>query len=336
MRSKAKGEFKVSDYQVTADGVHVWQFDPDFPLEVVYHSLSGLEPFRMNRHDYLEIVYVQTGELVWQIQERFLAQKKGDLFVMGGLFYHRVTENSRSRVNAISLFFQPGLIQSSALPSEGAEYLMPFLLQDSTFPHVISAKTKIPSQIVHWIGQINDEMPANSDRARLSVRTYLKMILLILANHFATYKGTIRAYERRQEHLRRLSPLFDFLERHYSEQIVISDAASLVGMSNSHFRRFFKQTTGKSFVTYLNHFRIARAQEVLESSDKTIAEVGLDVGFCDQSYFGLVFRRLTKITPLEYRQRSRTQPMENFDPPIPNVSRAPCGQTNRPKFRADE
>jgi AraC-like DNA-binding protein len=162
------------------------------------------------------------------------------------------------------------------------------------------------------------------------------MILLILANHFATYKGTIRAYERRQEHLRRLSPLFDFLERHYSEQIVISDAASLVGMSNSHFRRFFKQTTGQSFVTYLNHFRIARAQEVLESSDKTIAEVGLDVGFCDQSYFGLVFRRLTKITPLEYRQRSRTQPMENFDPPIPNVSRAPCGQTNRPKFRADE
>ena len=315
MKSKAKGEFRVSDCQVTADSVHVWKFDPDFPLEVVHHSLSGLQPFRMNRHNYLEIVYVQTGELVWQVQERFLAQKKGDLFVMGGLFYHRVTELSRSRVSAISLFFLPRLIQPSALPSEGAEYLAPFLLQDSTFPHVISANTKIPSQIVYWIRQINNEMPANSDRARLSVRTYLKMILLILANHFATYKATARAYERRQEHLRRLRPLFDFLERHYSEPLAISVAAPLVGMSNSHFRRFFKKTTGQSFVTYLNHFRIARAQEVLESSDKTIAEVGLEVGFCDQSYFGLIFRKLIKMTPLEYRQRFKeSRPLRAVTP----------------------
>jgi len=77
-----------------------------------------------------------------------------------------------------------------------------------------------------------------------------------------------------------------------------------VNMSPSHFRRAFKQVTGQSFVLYLNHFRIAKAQELLVSTDKSIAEVGMEVGFCDQSYFGLIFRRCTQMTPHFYRNRA--------------------------------
>jgi AraC-like DNA-binding protein len=73
-------------------------------------------------------------------------------------------------------------------------------------------------------------------------------------------------------------------------------------MSKAHFMRSFKQVTGHSFDTYLNHFRIAKAQVLLASTDKPISEVGRDVGFGDQSYFGLVFRRLIQVTPREYRK----------------------------------
>jgi AraC-like DNA-binding protein len=74
-------------------------------------------------------------------------------------------------------------------------------------------------------------------------------------------------------------------------------------MSKPHFMRCFKKETGQSFDTYLNRFRITKAQALLASTDLPITRVGQDVGFSDQSYFGLVFRRLLQITPRDYRKQ---------------------------------
>jgi len=57
-------------------------------------------------------------------------------------------------------------------------------------------------------------------------------------------------------------------------------------------------------VVYLNHFRIAKAEVLLTATKKTIAEISQEVGFCDQSYFGLVFRGATGFSPRDYKSRS--------------------------------
>lgn len=66
----------------------------------------------------------------------------------------------------------------------------------------------------------------------------------------------------------------------------------------------FKEVTGQSFVAYLNGYRVTKAQGLLASTDKPIAEISLEAGFCTQSYFGMVFRRVTGVTPLAYRLQS--------------------------------
>jgi AraC-like DNA-binding protein len=66
----------------------------------------------------------------------------------------------------------------------------------------------------------------------------------------------------------------------------------------------FKEVTGQSFVTYLNGFRVAKAQGLLSTTDKPLSEISLEAGFCTQSYFGMVFRRVTGMTPLAYRMQS--------------------------------
>jgi AraC-like DNA-binding protein len=84
----------------------------------------------------------------------------------------------------------------------------------------------------------------------------------------------------------------------------VEQAALSVGMSKSSFMRFFKQTTGQPFVVYLNHFRIAKAEVLLTATAKSIAEISQEVGFCDQSYFGLVFRGAMGVSPRDYKSRS--------------------------------
>jgi len=296
----SEDRFLVTETQVNADGVHVWPFDPSFPIDALQHSLSGTRPFRMNRHDYFELVYLISGELVWQVQDSFVTESEGDLFVMTSPKFHRVTERSGAKVEVHSLFFDRNMLASAS--GSDFEYLDYLFTQTSNHRHLVGGDTHLPREVDQLIREIAKELPARSDRARLCVRTYVKMILVLLMDHVASPEPRHSSASRRQGSLDRLKPLFEIMERDYAGRISTEDAAEIVNMSLSTFRRTFLQLTGESFVQYLNTFRIAKAQKLLASTAMPISEVCLEVGFCDQSYFGMIFRRLTQMTPRGYRQ----------------------------------
>jgi two-component system response regulator YesN len=65
--------------------------------------------------------------------------------------------------------------------------------------------------------------------------------------------------------------------------------------------KYFKAVTGETFVSYLTRLRVERAMQMLEESDKAIAEIAAAVGFADQSYFDKMFRRYFKRAPRDVR-----------------------------------
>jgi AraC-like DNA-binding protein len=259
---------------------------------------------RFNRHDYFEVLYLHSGEVAYEVRGRRLSMKRGDLFVMGSTQLHRSCCYGNGPVKAALLAFLPDLIRGTENTGGDIEYLMPFLVQDDDFPHVVPAGTGIPRQVFDLMSRAAAELPARSPRSRLSVKTYLKMILVLLVNHYAAFQGREDSYLRKRGDLERLSPLFEFIDGNYSEAIAVEQAALLVRMSKSSFMRFFKQVTGQPFVAYLNHFRIAKAEALLTTTGKSIAEISQEVGFCDQSYFGVVFRGVMGVSPRDYKNRS--------------------------------
>ncbi len=297
--------FSLIDPQINAEGIHVWPFDSAFPLDVRFYVWDKRHSIRMNRHDYFELFYLQKGELVCRIQEREFPMRSGDMAVISSTQYHTIQWPEKKRdpgqVKATTLYFLPELIRATDATGEEVEYLMPFLMQGTNFPHVITSKTGIPAQIVDLIKRTYAELPADTMRARLTIKTYLKMILILLGNHYADHQGTVETFHRKQRAIEQLAPLFAFLETHVGEPISVTTAAGIVHMSASHFMRFFKQVTAQSFVNYLNHFRVAKAEELLTKTSLTVSEVSQAVGFCDQSYFGVVFRKVTGSSPLQYK-----------------------------------
>jgi len=87
----------------------------------------------------------------------------------------------------------------------------------------------------------------------------------------------------------------------------VREAARICGMSDSHFMSFFKKVTGMSFMNYFTHYRVERAQTLLTSTDDSLASISQELGFCDQSYFGTVFRKVVGMTPATYRRRLATE-----------------------------
>jgi len=293
---------EVVDSQIRADGSHVWPFNPAFPVEVRSFAFGRKRNIRLTRHNYFELLYVYSGEAVYQVQDREFPAVMGDLLVLNGSLYHRLREVRVSPFRAVVLYFMPDVLRNGGAPGEDVQYLMPFLLQDASFPHVISGGTRLPQEVLDLIGRIQSQLPAVTAQNRLTVRTCLEMILVLLMNHYKSRISMAELLDRRQRAFDRMRSLFDYLDGHYAEPIALSAATAIVGMSKAHFMRSFKRVTGQPFDTYLNHFRIAKAQALLATTDKSISEVGREVGFGDQSYFGLVFRRLTLVSPREYRK----------------------------------
>lgn len=291
----------IIEPQISTGGTHIWPFDMSFPIDLRHLGFDARPPIRMNQHDYCELVLACSGRLAFQVEDRYLNVDNGDLFVMGNGLFHRPVLDHSQKAAAIVLYFMPELIRPHEADIEGTEYLMPFLAQDSTFPHVIPARSVTTTKVTDLLHQIESELPASSPQSRLYVKTCLKMILAILNKHYASCNIARVAFSRKQRDLDRLRPLFEYMNQHYGERISIPKAASLVYMSKSHFVRFFKQATGQAFAGYLKTLRLARAQDLLLMTDKSIAEIGREVGFCDQSHFGMVFRRHLGMTPLQYR-----------------------------------
>lgn len=101
----------------------------------------------------------------------------------------------------------------------------------------------------------------------------------------------------------RLRRVTEFIEENLSEEIRIQHLAQLVGVSQGHFYRAFRATTGQTPMAFVTARRIEAAKRILSTEDTSIISLAHRVGFISQSHFARTFRAATGATPLVYRQR---------------------------------
>jgi len=94
-----------------------------------------------------------------------------------------------------------------------------------------------------------------------------------------------------------------FIREHYTDNLTLYTAANEAKLSPPYFSTVFKEETGKSFTSFLNELRIARAKELLKDNALPISEISAMVGFFDQSYFSRVFRNAVGVSPALYRKK---------------------------------
>ena len=103
---------------------------------------------------------------------------------------------------------------------------------------------------------------------------------------------------------RKINTVVDYVSQNYNQDICLSDAASLIGMSDSHFSRFFKKATGNRFIEFVNRVRISRACSLLSETDQQIANICFQVGFNSVANFNRRFHELKGVTPRDFRSSS--------------------------------
>lgn len=101
-----------------------------------------------------------------------------------------------------------------------------------------------------------------------------------------------------------MNQILSYIKEHYEEPLSLNDLAERFGFSYHYLSSFFAQRSDGTFTEHLNQIRIEKACELLSDKTHTISEVGALAGYSDHSYFCRVFKKLTGMTPSEYRKRN--------------------------------
>lgn len=145
------------------------------------------------------------------------------------------------------------------------------------------------------IAAILEEMRDLDDAGRIAPMIRL---LLLLADEGE--ERVVGKHQKTNREKNRLNQIQIYVICNAKRNIMLDDVAHHVGMNRASFCIFFKKATGKTFVTYLNEYRVELACRLLEQQKMAVSEVCYQVGFNDVPYFNRVFKRLKGVPPTEY------------------------------------
>lgn len=103
---------------------------------------------------------------------------------------------------------------------------------------------------------------------------------------------------------KKIEKIIAFLNKRYTQRISLNEIASYTAMNPASFCRYFKENTGKTLKEYILDMRIGYACKLLAVDRLNISQISLECGFETITHFNRSFKRITGITPTEYKQRT--------------------------------
>ncbi|MEO8512525.1 MAG: helix-turn-helix domain-containing protein [Ignavibacteria bacterium] len=95
----------------------------------------------------------------------------------------------------------------------------------------------------------------------------------------------------------------EYIEQNYNDMLTVDRLSDLFGIGRRTFERRFKKATNNTVVEYTQRVKIEAAKKELEQGRKTISEVMFDVGYTDTKAFRDVFKKITGMSPVDYRNK---------------------------------
>ena len=258
----------------------------DSPLIVnlVNDCFTNFEPFSydtynsVGRDDYF-LIYVTDGVFNTKINDDVLHLKKGSVVLYPPKYkYHYWGEPPSKYLCAhFTGSHVERILTDLSFPLE------PFALESEFSPKIKTLFEKMVEQDI-----------TNAPYLQYSLSCLLEEILL-----------TIAVGKVRNSGYRTLKKSIKHIHANFTEKIKIPDLAQLEGLSNSRYITLFSQEIGKTPSEYILGLRLARACDLLTTTDMEISLVGADSGYSDQYFFSKIFKKHIGISPLEYRKKNK-------------------------------
>ena len=277
--------------------------DEKFPIHI---SIADTNDYNIyfgvpHMHDDIEVIYVIDGSVEFYIEDKTVVVNAGQIIIINGLVVHSTYEARHKYTKMCMMQFNLNIIYSHLIYINN---LLVNFIHRSDFKYSVLTvdENEINKEIARIILSVHDEFSQKKVAYGLAILSLLYDFFRILfrENIIKDYLNLPDKFNT--DSLVKIVGAIKYIEKNYSQEIYITDVAEVLEFTQSHFCRLFKQATGKTFVQFLNYYRITMAKNLLLSSNKSITEIMIDCGFKSYSYFNRIFKSENGLSPTEYKK----------------------------------
>jgi len=260
-----------------------YYYDPVLHDLEVLHARFVKHRFSRHAHDYYVIGLVETGVQAYTCRGVRHTTAAGQIFLVNPAEVHTGEAATAAGYLYRTVYPRESLMEQVAREN-GDGSRLPF------FKEAVVDDKRLASLFARFHEALADRRP------RLEVESWIFAALAHLMSRHADSQLLARPPRRERLAVRQVR---DYMETNYSADISLSEMAQLVSLSPCHLARSFEKEVGLPPHVYLETVRIRRARELLDGGNP-IVDVGLAVGFRDQSHFTHRFKRTLGIAPGRY------------------------------------
>ncbi len=245
-------------------------------------------------HNAIELVRCDRGKCSCVIADSELLLSEGEIILVNSKVLHCNQFASDDSVITYMQIDVDKYAQQFVSPSE--RYFYQFLGNRNLTDYKIFSPTSS-------VRRIFDEMEGELEQERASFESFIKADVQYLIAVMQR-EGLMLDYNELADKstLARIMPAVHYAEENYRNKIVLSELCSQINMDKYYFCKLFKKSVGATYSDFVGFLRLANAERLLLSTDKTVFEIAYECGFGTIQYFNRAFKARNGCTPKEYRK----------------------------------
>ena len=254
----------------------VTPLEKNFPVKF----FEGVAESPLHWHEHIELLYYIEGGRAYCGEQLYDVQKGGLLVV------------------------NPGELHGCYGGNVYCMRIHPSFFADVSFENVL-IQPEIPNDpyVKDCMEAVNLEYTQKGNGYDLQVKGLVYNLMCYLMRNYRVYSLSGNESGVGGDKASRVGQMLMYVGRNYHKKITTKDLAEEFHLSENYLCALFKSQTNMSPMEYINTLRVEKAGVLLRSTDHSITEIALHVGFDDFSYFAKVFKSKTGFTPREFRKQ---------------------------------
>ncbi len=276
--------------------------DPNFEHSFMFQKFDASKNNKNNAwhyHPEIELVYVNGGSGKRQIGSNLSYYTNGTLILVGSNLPHcgftdKLTGNKSETVVQMKMDFL------------GKEFFgIPEMKKIQSLFEVAKAGVVFYGETKQELGTKMESLEQLSNFERLlSILDILNGLASTEEFRILNANGFSMAADVKDND--RINIVFNYVKNNFKEDITLKEISGLASMTIPSFCRYFKKITNKTFIQFLNEYRLVHASKLLAERPISITEVCFESGFNNFSHFNRSFKAFTGKNPSEYRNQLKS------------------------------
>ena len=255
----------------------------------------------LHQHPEIQLTWVREGNGNLLVGEQVHRFQTDDVFLIGANQPHLFNSDpayfeldSNLSIHALTLFFDPlqvGKTLASIPELSGMKALL------KGFDRGIKVGSNTKGRVIELMQRIH------AAHSLKRVAFFLELLECLTIEQHTFYLSQQTPFAISESEGQRMSTVFQYLLKHYAEELDLEKVAAQVHLTPPAFCRYFKKHTRKTFTVFLNEIRINAACRILkEEQPLSVADVAYSTGFNNIPHFNRTFKRVTGQRPNDWRK----------------------------------